>query len=313
MRIAADGNTDALYATAMQVYALHGQRVALSVRGVPLRQGVPVQQEIGLTLAAAQDERVLVTAAPQLTAQEVYGLPTRGAGGDAGGGLGGGVGGGPERGSEQAGRSVVDEGGRDLAAAFARKLGQMGHRSGHGGQAEGGGEAAAEREGEETRDSGGTMMFGSADKMRAAAAERAAAKARAAKARDAWQHSTSQPAAEEEGAWAGSGEGGGPGEGGNHGELVSRGKLAPDADLALARVRAKRNSREEQRARRSAEQLKAYAEYRERRKRSSVRHSDAPRNRNRPADPNVRIGEINDIEDYAPPKPPSLGSDPGFY
>ena len=70
MRIAADGNTDALYAAATQVYALHGQRVALSVRGVPLRQGVPVQQEIGLTLAAAQDERVLVTAAPQLTAQD---------------------------------------------------------------------------------------------------------------------------------------------------------------------------------------------------------------------------------------------------
>ena len=149
---------------------------------------------------------------------------------------------------------------------------------------------------------------------------RAAAKARAAKARNAWQHSTSQPAAEEEGtrceeegAWAGLREGGGPGEGSNHGELVSKGKLAPDADLALARVRAKRNSREEQKARRSAEQLKAYAEYRERRKRSSVRHSDAPRNRNRPADPNVRIGEINDIEDFAPPKPPSLGSDPGFY
>ena len=105
----------------------------------------------------------------------------------------------------------------------------------------------------------------------------------------------------------------GPGGGGGHGELVSKGQLAPQADLALARVRAGRNSREDQQARRTAEQQKAYAAYRLRRRRSSVRHGDAPRNRNVPVDPNVRIGEIEDIEDFAPPTPPSLGSDPGFY
>ena len=151
MRIAADGSTDELYAAAMQVYELHGQRVALSVRGVPLPQGVPVQQQMGLVLAAAQDDRVLVTAAPQLTVQEIYGLPIEGAGDGAGGG--------PERDSEQGGRSVVDEGGRDLAAAFARKLGKLGR----GGEANGEGEAAAEHERR-------TSMFGSPDKVRAAAA-----------------------------------------------------------------------------------------------------------------------------------------------
>ena len=159
MRIAADGSTDALYAAAMQVYALHGQRVALSVRGVPLPQGVPVQQVMGLVLAAAQDDRVLVTAAPQLTVQEIYGLPVGDAGsvegtrdgakgvGGAGGAEGtrdgaGGAGGGSERGSEQGGRSSVDEGGRDLASAFARKLGKIGKmgKLGRSGEAKGGGE-----------------------------------------------------------------------------------------------------------------------------------------------------------------------------
>eukprot|EP00964_Phaeocystis_antarctica_P104664 scaffold69788_cov54-Phaeocystis_antarctica.AAC.1 len=122
VRIAADGSTDALYAAAMQVYALHGQRVALSVRGVPLPEGVPVQQGVGLVLAAARDDAVLVTAAPQLTVQEIYGLPVGDAGsvegtrdgakgvGGAGGAEGtrdgaGGAGGGSERGSEQGGRS----------------------------------------------------------------------------------------------------------------------------------------------------------------------------------------------------------------
>ena len=324
VRIAADGSTDALYAAAMQVYALHGQRVALSVRGVPLPEGVPVQQEVGLVLAAARDDAVLVTAAPQLTVQEIYGLPVGDAGsvegtrdgakgvGGAGGAEGtrdgaGGAGGGSERGSEQGGRSSVDEGGRDLASAFARKLGKIGKmgKLGRSGEAKGGGEAAAGRERR-------TNMFGSPDKASAARAARAAVAARAAKARDAGQHSTSQPG-EEENLSGAVGEGGGLGEGAGHGELVSKGQLAPQADLALARVRAGRNSREDQQARRTAEQQKAYAKYRQRRRSSSVRHGDAPRNRNVPVDPNVRIGEIDDIEDFAPPKPPSLGSDPGFY
>ena len=59
MRIAADGSTDALFAAATRAYALHGQRIALSVRGVPLLKGVPLQQETLLLYSTAQDEKVL--------------------------------------------------------------------------------------------------------------------------------------------------------------------------------------------------------------------------------------------------------------